>query len=374
VNESRSTKYHRARRRAGLAALVLALTLLSALLVSGGSGWLRDAVRGSVSAYTLAIAVTYSVLMLPLTWYRSCRLEREYGLSHVSPGSWFRDYLKGQALSLALAVAAAESLYLSIRTWPGWWPIVAAAGGVLLLATLTSLAPVVILPLFHRFRPLARAGLRRRLMDLSARAGVEVLDVYEWGLGEKTRRANAALVGAGGTRRILLSDTLLSDYTDDEIEVILAHEMGHHAHRDVMKGLAAEFVVLGACLLTAKSALDVWWRPLGLTSPADPAGLPLVLIAAGGVSLAATPLLNALSRRNERRADRFAIDVTERPDAFIAAMRRMSAQNLAEEHPSRLALWFFHTHPTAEERIAAARDGVIRDRLLLRVWGSGGAG
>jgi STE24 endopeptidase len=359
VNESRSTKYHRARRRAGLAALVLALTLLSALLVSGGSQWLRDAVRGSVSGYTLALAAMYGVLMLPLTWYRGCRLEREYGLSHASPGSWFRDYLKGQALSLALAVAAAEGLYLSVRTWPGWWPIAAAAGGVLLLAILTSLAPVVILPLFYRSRPLARVGLRQRLMDLSARAGVKVLDVHEWGLGDKTCRANAALVGAGGTRRILLSDTLLSDYTDDEIEVILAHEMGHHAHRDVMKGLAAEFVVLAACLLAAKSVLDAWWRPLGLTSPADPAGLPLVLLAAGGVSLAVTPILNALSRRNERRADRFAIDVTDRPDAFIAAMRRMSAQNLAEEHPSRLALWFFHTHPTAEERIAAARDGVI---------------
>jgi STE24 endopeptidase len=179
--------------------------------------------------------------------------------------------------------------------------------------------------------------------------------VYEWGLGEKTRRANAALVGAGATRRILLSDTLLAGYTDDEIEVVLAHEMGHHLHRDVLKGLAAESVALLACFFAAAVALRASWKPLGLTSASDVAGLPVILLTGGAVSLLTTPLLNALSRHNERRADRFALDLTARPDAFIGAMRRMAAQNLAEEHPSRAAFWFFHTHPRVDERIERAR-------------------
>jgi STE24 endopeptidase len=299
----------------------------------------------------------------PLTWYRSYRLEREYELSQVSTDVWLRDYLKAMMLGVALAPVAGELIYLAMRTSPEWWWL-AAVAGTLFLGVLTSIAPILILPLFHRSRPLARERLETRLLRLSQRAGLTVLGVYEWGLGEKTRRANAALVGAGPIRRILLSDTLLAGYTDDEIEVVLAHEMGLHLHRDVLKGLAAECVVLLASFIAAAVALRMTWKPLGLTSPSDVAGLPVVLLTGGAVSLLTTPVTNALSRYNERRADRFALDLTSRPDAFIAAMRRMAAQNLAEEHPSRTAFWFFHTHPRVHERIEQAKYPASSSRIL----------
>ncbi len=210
--------------------------------------------------------------------------------------------------------------------------------------------------MFYRFKPLDRDTLRSRIESLSRRAGLPVLGVYEWGLGDKTRRANAALVGTGQSRRILLSDTLLAHYTDDEIEVILAHELGHHAHRDIRNGLVLESCLIALACAVAAVALHVLWQPLHLAGPTDVAGLPVMLLAAGVVSFLTTPVLNAWSRRNEHRADRFALKLTERPDAFVSAMRRLAAQNLAEERPSATTLWLFHTHPPFEQRIQAARN------------------
>jgi STE24 endopeptidase len=220
---------------------------------------------------------------------------------------------------------------------------------------MAKLAPVVLLPLFYRFTPLDRESLRGRLIALSQRAGVPALGVYEWALGEKTRRANAALVGTGRTRRIIVSDTLLAAYSDDEIEVILAHEIGHHVHRDIFVALTVESVLLVVAFYAAAVALATAWQPLGFYGPGDIAALPLLVLAGGLLTLVMTPLINALSRRNERRADKFALTLTRQPAAFISAMKRLGTQNLAEERPSRAVLWLFHTHPPIEQRIDAAR-------------------
>jgi STE24 endopeptidase len=211
---------------------------------------------------------------------------------------------------------------------------------------------VLLLPIFYQFKPLTRDSLRDRLLALSQRARVPVLGAFEWGLGEKTSRANAALVGAGRTRRILVSDTLLKDYSDDEIEVILAHEIAHHVHHDIWTALALETLVVAVSLFGADWVLKrVGYAPLDLAS------WPLLILAAGGLSFLLSPLGNAWSRHNERRADRFALRLTERPAAFISAMRRLGSQNLAEERPSAPVVWFFHTHPTIDERISAAATG-----------------
>ena len=305
--------------------------------------------------YVLLMALLQGLLTLPLAWYRGYRLERQYELSDIAASAWLLDHAKASAIGIVLSLAAAEGIYLAMRLSAVWWWLLAAVAGWLLLTALTFIAPVFVLPVFHRSRPLAREGLQQRLIDLCARAGVPVLSVFELRLGERTRRANAALVGAGSTRRLLLSDTLLAEYTDDEIEVVMAHEIGHHVHRDVMNGLAAELVVIVGAFAAAGQALAASWQPLGLQSPADVAGLPIIVIAGGAVAIAATPLMNGWSRRSERRADRYAIELTSRPDAFIAAMRRMAAQNLAEEHPTFAARWLFDTHPPVEERIASAR-------------------
>ena len=164
------------------------------------------------------------------------------------------------------------------------------------------------------------------------------------------------MTGLGRTRRILLSDTLLTSYTDDEIEVVLAHELSHHVHHDLWRSMALQTLQLFGGFYAADRVLRASAGPLGLRGLDDPAGLPLLLLGAGVWTVLVMPIANALSRAHERRADRYALDITGQPDAFISAMKRLSQQNLAEEHPSRLVRWFFHSHPPIRERVEAARS------------------
>jgi len=179
--------------------------------------------------------------------------------------------------------------------------------------------------------------------------------VFEWRMSEKTRKANAALTGLGRTRRILLSDTLLAEHSDDEIEVILAHELSHHVHHDIWKGLAVEAVLLTTGLYLSDRVLAMVSGRFGLTGKDDVAALPLLVLALGAVSIVLLPVVNALSRAHERRADRYALEMTGNAAGFMSAMKRLGAQNLAEERPSRLVEILFYSHPPMAARIDAAR-------------------
>ena len=306
----------------------------------------------TVALYVSALAAVQALAMLPLACFDGFVLERRFGLSTESMRVFIRDHLKAVLVNVALALVAAEVVFAAIRMSPGAWWAIAAGALTLGMALLAGLAPVLLFPLFYRFKRLDRRELHDRLAALSQRAGVRVLGVYEWGLGAKSRRANAALVGSWRTRRVLVSDTLLADYTDDEIEVILAHELGHHAHRDLLTGLALEAVLITAALAVAALTVDGAWQRLALTGPSDVAGLPLLVLGAGAVMLAATPLVNGISRHHERRADRYALSLTDRPAAFVSALRRLGTQNLAETNPPRVALWLFHSHPPLEQRLS----------------------
>jgi STE24 endopeptidase len=369
MNEDRASRYHRLRRRAAMVSAVLGIAGLIALATTSASAtlaaWtLRIAAPlvwplrpvAAIALYTGVIALAWEALSFPFAFYRSFLLDRKYGLSSEPLSTWLVDHGKALALGLVLTLVSALAVFATIRFSPAWWWLVATGLFILLAVLISRIAPIWLMPIFYRFRPLEREELRERLLALSARAGVPVLGAFEWGLGEKTSRANAALVGAGATRRIIVSDTLLKDYTDDEIEVILAHEMAHHVHHDIWTALALETLVVGAALYGAHAAATYGGPRLDLRGPGDLASLPLMVLAAGAVSLLLAPLSNAWSRHNERRADRFALQLTERPAAFVSAMKRLGAQNLAEERPSRLAYWFFHTHPTIDERMASARQ------------------
>jgi STE24 endopeptidase len=368
VNEDRASRYHRLRRRtallstvAGAAGLVLLVSTSASLSLAAWASrfasplfWPLRPVAAIV-LYAGVLALAWEALSLPFVFYRTFLLDRKYSLSSEPVSAWARDHFKALGLGLALTVASALGVYLTVWLSPALWWLIATALFVLLAVGLSRIAPIWLMPLFYRFRPLERDALRERLLTLSTRAGVPVLGAFEWGLGEKTSRANAALVGAGRTRRILVSDTLLKDYSDDEIEVILAHEIAHHVHHDIWTALALETALVAAALYAAHAAATELSPLARLHGPSDLAALPLMVLAGGAVSLLLAPVSNAWSRHNERRADRFALTLTRRPEAFVSAMKRLGAQNLAEERPSRLVFWFFHTHPTMDERIASAR-------------------
>lgn len=362
MNEDKAVRYNRLKRRAAVAALLVSAAVPVVLLASGAAHLLAGVLSGFSRAwpvapalYAVALVVLNEVAVFPLVHYSGYRLERRYGLSSQSLSSWFRDHLKAAVLSAVVLSGAVVMLYGLLRLWPTWWWLAAAAAYTLLTAALAWLFPTLLLPWFYRFEPLDRPELLERLRALSSKAGVPVVGVFEWGLGSKGRTANAAVVGLGRSRRILISDTMLAEYSDDEIEVVLAHELAHHVHGDLTKALALQGVVLLAATATVHAALTRLGPLVGVASPGDLAGLPLAALAAGAVFLLASPFAFAVSRANERRADAYALRLTGRAGAFMSAMRRLAAQNLAEPAPPRLAVWLFHSHPPVDERIARAQ-------------------
>ncbi len=225
-----------------------------------------------------------------------------------------------------------------------------------LFILLAQLAPVILFPIFYKFEPLDNEDLRRRLVHLGERAGTRVRGVYRWKLSEKSKKANAALTGLGSTRRIILADTLLDNYAPDEIEAVLAHELGHHVHRHILKSI---FVQAGITLFgfwVANLVLHYAVDHHMFEELSDFANLPLLAITATVISLLLMPALNAYSRYNERQADRYAFEAIASVDPFISSMNKLAKQNLAERTPAKWIELLFHSHPAISRRVAAAEE------------------
>jgi STE24 endopeptidase len=368
LNEDKATRYHRLKRQASVLTLVASVALLALLIATGASAAIRDVAEraaGWVAPQTgqrvLAVAIYVALLSLlnelvglPIAFYSGFRLEHRYELSSEKLSSWLWDQTKAFAIGLVLAEGSVELVYALMHRSPEAWWLSAGLIFAFLTIGLTNLAPVLLLPLFYSIKPLERDGLRIRLLAIADRAGADVVGAYECAVAGKTRKANAALAGIGATRRILVSDTMLAEYSDEEIEVVLAHEMAHHVHGDIWKGILFQSGLTLGGLYLASELLRRSAGVIGLRGVDDVAGLPLLVLAAGAVSLIMLPAAHAMSRAYERSADRFALDLTRNPAAFISAMRRLAAQNLAEDPPSRLVQWLFYSHPPIQERIAAA--------------------
>lgn len=364
MNEDKSTRYHRLGRRAGILSTIWSGLILLGFLLTGASvglrGWTTSLVGANpilvVALYVLVLSFAFDAATLPFGFYRGFLLERRYGLSTETMGHWFKDHGKAVLIGVVIAEAGALFVYSVLRTWPASWWAIAGVGYSIVAVVLVSLAPVLLLPLFFTFKPLEKATLRDRLTALATKAGTRIIGVYEWTLSDRTKKANAALTGLGNTRRILLSDTLLADYSDDEIEVILAHELAHHVHRDIWTSVVYDMALTFAGFFAAHLALQRAMPFFHLAGIADPAGIPILVLTAGTIGLCVKPFLNAVSRSHERRADSYALKMTENPSAFITAMKRLGQQNLAEDSPSKLVQAFFYTHPPIKERLRAAQQ------------------
>ncbi|HEV8524481.1 MAG TPA: M48 family metallopeptidase [Terriglobales bacterium] len=355
-------QYNRIRRRLAFADFLLGFALLLLLLLAGWSAGLRDiAYLGARQNYALAVFLYVLMLTagskalgLPLDWY-SFRLEHRFHLSNQRLRSWVKDQAKGWLIGLVIGTVLVELLYWIIRTSPQYWWVIAWAVFAVLFVFFAQIAPVVLFPLFYKFKPLENEELKARLLRLSERAGTRVRGVFEWKLSEKSKKANAALAGLGVTRRIILSDTLLENYSHDEIEAVLAHELGHHVHRHILKGITVQAVITFAGFWAADQVLRyaIEQRNMFLTM-SDFANLPLLVLVSTVLSLLLLPALNAYSRHFERQADRYSFTSLASIAPFVSSMNKLATQNLAERSPSRLVEILFHSHPPISKRIAAA--------------------
>ncbi len=355
-------KYHRWQFRLGVAQLALIVALLAAFLVTGSTLTLRRWAESAGHPLWLQVAELCVILgfalrlaTAPVTWLADYRLPVRFGLLHQPFWRWALDHLKAMALGGGLSLVAAEVVYLLLSVTAWWW-IWGAAVFLAGSAFLTMVVPVWIVPLFYRLTVLADEKLRERLLALAARVGIPVVGVWVVDQSRKSRTANAALTGLGRTRRILLFDTLVAGFNPDEIETVLAHELAHHVHGDVRRGL----VVQGGLTLLTFWVADLFLRGgsrwFALDGPADPAGLPLFGLIVVALGLMTLPLANGYSRWVERRADDFALAVTRNPEGFIGTMERLADLNLAERRPHPAKEFLLFSHPSIERRIARARE------------------
>jgi STE24 endopeptidase len=354
-------RYNRIHRWLGIADFAVGTAFLVLLMTTGWSGWLRDlALRRGFQNYTLALflylfflLLISKVLGLGLDYY-GFRLERKFQLSTQRMRSWMWDEVKGFLVGLVMAGIVVELLYFMIRQSPQHWWLMTWALFMGLIVLMAQLAPVVLFPIFYKFEPLDNEDLRRRLVLLGERAGTRVRGVYRWKLSEKSKKANAALTGLGSTRRIILADTLLDNYAPEEIEAVLAHELGHHVHRHILKSILVQAGITLFGFWVANFVLHYAVDHHTFEELSDFANLPLLAITATVISLLLMPALNAYSRYNERQADLYAFESIVSVEPFISSMNKLAQQNLAERTPSKWIELLFHSHPAISRRVAAA--------------------
>ena len=360
MNEAKAARYQRLRRRADVVSAItgVAVLALCAFTAVGGAmaTWVTGAVSGvgegwrslaEVALFVAVLAVALEVIALPVVIYLGLSLDRRYKRAEQSVGGLVSAQLHAAAVGVAVTVAAGVITHVSARVAGVWWWL---ASGLVLSASLAA-AVRGVSTLISRSAAAGRlsdAGLTARLAQVSADAGVPLAGIFEW-RDHGHDAHTASVTGFGLGRRVLIAPDVLRDWSHDEIAVVVAHELSHHKHHDLIQALALD----GLALVSALAVADLALVALG-TPPGTLLSLPVIALVSGGVWMAATPARHALSRWQERRADQFALAVTGQHEAFAAAVRRLGAQHLAEERPSALTRWLFHRHPTVDERLAMA--------------------
>ena len=349
---ARARDYHRPLYLALPADLALAAGLLAALAWSPLGDWLFSPLESispvaAAALYAALVTAFSSVLRTPLAFWRGWSRERRWGFSTQGAGSWLADRAKGLAVAVGLAAAGWAAAVALARALPGWWAVPAGVALALAVLLLSFVAPVVLEPIFNRFRPLEDEALAARLRLLSERAGVPVQNVLVADASRRTTKVNAYVSGIGSTRRVVLFDTLLQAADPGALQVVVAHELGHRRDGHVAKLTALAMVGAGFAVL-------VLWSVLG-TRVGDPRTFPEALLVLLAVELAALAPGAWLSRRFERAADRCSLDLTEEPAAFARAHVELARRNLSDLDPPRLAYLLLFSHPTAPERLALGR-------------------
>ena len=356
-------RYHRPAYLARAIGIALGLLVLGLLSFGGLGDWLFGLVDGlawwgEAIAFSALVALVGSLVATPLAFWRGYLHERRWGFSTQTLGGWAWDRAKGVAIGVALTVIPMFGLIASVHLFPSWWPLVAALGGAAIVFVVSFLAPVLLEPVFNRFAPLRDDVLAGDLRELADRAGVSVRDVLVADASRRTTKHNAYVSGIGRTRRVVVWDTLLDRGEHGEVRLVVAHELGHRRLRHVPIGTA--IAMAGAALFVLGLWVVFQWDALlaaiGADGPGDPRVIPFVLFAGAVAELALRPSALALSRRWERDADRFSLELTGDAAAYEATHRNLALSNLGDLDPPKAAYLFFFSHPTAPERLAAGRS------------------
>ena len=306
--------------------------------------------------YFLFFSIFMLIFDLPLAFYSGFILEHRYELSNQNFPAWAADFLKKSVLSFVLSLVLLAALYALIWNFPGTWWLWAWAGFAMVSYVMGKLFPVLIVPLFYKYGKVEDESLKDRILKLAARYNLPVENVYSINLSKTTKKANAAFMGMGKTKRVVLSDTLIEKFSGGEIETVVAHELGHYKHHDIWKQLIFGLITSFAGFWFVFRLIDPAAQIFGMDGAADLAALPVVFFIFNLFYFILIPAQNGFSRTVERAADRFALEAFPHPDVFISCMDKLSKVNLADPNPSAVMEWFFYDHPAIGKRIQMARE------------------
>jgi STE24 endopeptidase len=324
--------------------------------------WLANRIESGLlrwGAMFMVVTLGHVAVSFPLSYYAGHRLEHRFGLSKLTFGGWLWRYFKRNALALTFGLLLMLGLFAIIRSTGPWWWLIAAGGSFLVSVVLAQLAPVLIMPLFYKIDRVEAPELVDRMRRLASGTGLAIEGVYRMDMSRETVKANAMLAGLGRTRRVILGDTLLDGFSPEEIEVIFAHEIGHHVHRHIPKLIAVGIVFMLGGFWACDFVLRAWmYRTLGAVdySALPVSSLPVLMLALTAFSLLLEPVQNLLSRRYERQCDRYALARTGLPQAYRSAFRKLAVLNKDDPCPNPIAVFLFHSHPPIAERLAMAEE------------------
>ncbi len=358
--------YQRLKIAAMAAGIIIGLAwLFIVALVLGPpiGGWLHSLLGESrwlnLIGMAVFLGVTFEALSVPLDFWSGYIVEHRFGLSNQTLGGWIWRRIKGYLVAGILGLLLLMGLYALLWITGAWWWVWATIGWLVVSLVLGQILPVVILPLFYKVDRLSDDSLLERLRGLTRGTTLTVEGVYRLGLSKDTKKANAALAGLGKSRRVLLGDTLLDQFTPEEIEVVFAHEVGHHVHRHIVKMIALRTLTTLVGFWLVDALLTNLAPALGYGHFTDPAALPLVLLVLSVFGLLLTPAENAISRFFERQCDRYALDTTRNPNAYRSAFIKLARLNKSNPDPHPLVALLFYDHPPIRERLAMADQSLI---------------
>jgi STE24 endopeptidase len=355
---ARAKAYNRTKLISGITSSVLSFGLIVLFVVGRFSRDLEQWVRSYASndyvallLFALCLGLLQLLITLPMGFYSGFVIEHRYNLSNQSFGRWAWERLKGTLVSLPIVIAVLFLLFFCLATYRELWWLPVSICLTFLSVVLARIAPILLLPLFYKFTPLEDGSLKNRILRLCDETGLRVNGVFSFNLSKNTKKANAGFTGIGKSKRIILGDTLVKEFSEEEIETVFAHELGHYKYRHIVIGILASVISTFAGLfITARLyQWSVVW--LGFGSVSELAALPLLAIWLSLFGLVTSPIGNMISRRHERQADAYAVRATGNKAAFLGALRKLASMNLADPEPHPLIEFLFYSHPSISRRI-----------------------
>jgi STE24 endopeptidase len=316
-------------------------------------------------AFLFVIGLAGSILSYPVSYYSGFYLEHKYNLSNQTFWKWILEGLKGLLVSLVIGLPILLTFYYILNTFHSLWWLPFAIIMFFISVVLSQIFPILIFPIFYKITPIENEDLKERIKLLASNAKLKVENVYKFDMSKNTKKANAAFTGLGKTKRIILGDTLLGNYTPEEIETVIAHEIGHfkkkHIIKNIIIGTASSFLTL--FIIASLYQISLSW--FGFENITQVAALPLLALWSTLIGLVQSPLGNILSRKFEYEADEYAITETKNPGAFIKTLEKLTDQNLGDKDPHPFVEWFFYSHPSIKNRIAAIEKFASANNLTL---------